>query len=44
MDGFLTRPDLDHAVAQRWPLARVIEAHEAVERKPVSGNVLLAIP
>lgn len=44
LDGFLAWPDLDHAVAQRWPLAQVVEAHEAVERKPVSGNVLLAIP
>ncbi|HUD33274.1 MAG TPA: NADPH:quinone reductase [Variovorax sp.] len=44
LDGFLARSDIDHAIAQRWPLAQIVQAHEAVEHKRLSGNVVLAIP
>ncbi len=35
---------LQHNVADRYPLDRIVEAHERVESGQASGNVVLDIP
>lgn len=44
LDGWLARGALQHAVAQRVPLARIVQAHEAVEQAHTPGNVVVQIP
>ncbi len=44
LTGFLERGALVHNIAQRLPLDRIVEAHEAVEGGQTVGNVVLAIP
>jgi NADPH2:quinone reductase len=41
--GWLKRGLLTHNVALRLPLERIAEAHEAVERGAVAGNVVLEV-
>lgn len=44
LEGWLARGQLHHAIAQRVPLAQVVQAHEAVERAATPGNVVVEIP
>ena len=44
MSTLLAQGRLVHAVAQRFPLDAIADAHEAVERGAVIGNVVLDIP
>lgn len=43
LDGLLRRGVLQHAIALRLPLARIAEAHRAVESGRTVGNVVLQI-
>jgi len=43
LDTLLAQGRLVHAVGQRFPLEAIAEAHEAVERGAVIGNVVLDI-
>lgn len=44
LDGWLARGALNHAIAQRVPLAQIAQAHEAVEQATTPGNVVVQIP
>ena len=44
LDGWLARGALHHAIAQRVPLAQIVQAHVAVEQPSVPGNVVVEIP
>ena len=44
INTLLVQGRLVHAVGQRFPLDKIAEAHEAVERGAVIGNVVLDIP
>ncbi len=44
INTLLVQGRLVHAVGQRFPLEAIAEAHEAVERGAVIGNVVLDIP
>ena len=44
MSTLLAQGRLVHAVGQRFPLDAIADAHEAVERGAVIGNVVLDIP
>lgn len=44
LQGWLARGELAHAIAQRVPLAQIVQAHEAVEQATTSGNVVVEIP
>ena len=43
LNGLLARGSLVHNIAERVPLARIAEAHEAVEQQRAIGNVVVAI-
>jgi NADPH:quinone reductase len=40
----LAQGDVQHAIAERLPLAEIVRAHELVEQGRAIGNVVLAIP
>ena len=44
LNGLLARGTLVHNIAERVPLERIAEAHEAVEQQRAIGNVVVAIP
>ncbi len=44
LNRLLAQGGIEHAIAQRLPLAEIAAAHEAVEQGRVTGNVVLAIP
>jgi NADPH2:quinone reductase len=44
LNGLLARGTLMHNIAERVPLERIAEAHEAVEQQRAIGNVVVAIP
>lgn len=44
LQGWLARGELTHAIAQRLPLAQIMQAHEAVEQATTPGNVVVEIP
>ncbi|MCB1998224.1 MAG: zinc-binding dehydrogenase, partial [Rhodoferax sp.] len=44
LHGWLARGELNHAIAQRVPLAQIVSAHEAVEQATTPGNVVVEIP
>jgi NADPH:quinone reductase len=44
LTAFLARGQLQHNVAERLPLAQVVQAHQCVEQGRASGNVVLALP
>jgi NADPH2:quinone reductase len=44
LGGWLQRGALQHNIAQRLPLARIAEAHDAVAMGRVAGNLVLSIP
>jgi NADPH2:quinone reductase len=43
LQRMLARGELQHNVALKLPLARIAEAHEAVEQGRVMGNVVLQV-
>ncbi len=43
LTGWLERGALVHAIAERWPLAQVAQAHESVESGRAVGNVVLSL-
>lgn len=43
LHAMLARGDLQHRIADRLPLARIADAHEAVEQGRAVGNVVLAV-
>ena len=43
LGGWLERGALVHAIAERWPLAQVAQAHESVESGRAVGNVVLSL-
>ena len=43
LSGMLAHGGLIHNIAERWPLARIVEAHESVESGLLTGNLVLAI-
>ena len=44
LNAWLKRGAVQHAIAERLPLARIANAHELVEQGRAVGNVVLAIP
>jgi len=44
LTGWLQRGALQHNIAQRLPLAQIVEAHDAVAQGRVAGNLVVAIP
>lgn len=44
LDALLRQGRLQHAIADRLPLARIAEAHEQVESGRAIGNLLLSLP
>jgi len=44
LTGWLQRGALQHNIAQRLPLAKIAQAHDAVAQGRVAGNLVLAIP
>lgn len=41
--GWMERGIVRHAIAARFPLAEIAQAHEAVEQGSVIGNVVVTI-
>ncbi len=44
LNGFLRRGALQHLIAQRLPLAQIVQAHELVESGRAVGNVVISLP
>jgi len=44
LTGFLQRGVLQHLIAQRLPLAQIVQAHELVESGRAVGNVVISLP
>jgi NADPH2:quinone reductase len=44
LTGFLQRGMLQHLIAQRLPLAQIVQAHELVESGRAVGNVVISLP
>jgi NADPH2:quinone reductase len=44
LGGFLQRGELQHLIAQRLPLAQIVQAHELVESGRAVGNVVISLP
>lgn len=44
LTGFLQRGVLQHQIAQRLPLAQIVQAHELVESGRAVGNVVISLP
>lgn len=44
LGGFLQRGVLQHLIAQRLPLAQIVQAHELVESGGAVGNVVISLP
>jgi len=44
LTGFLQRGSLQHLIAQRLPLAQIVQAHELVESGRAVGNVVVSLP
>jgi NADPH:quinone reductase len=44
LNRLLAHGGIEHAIAQRLPLAEIAAAHELVEQGRATGNVVLAIP
>jgi NADPH:quinone reductase len=44
LTAWLQRGAVQHAIAERLPLARIAQAHELVEQGLTIGNVVLAVP
>lgn len=44
LTGFLQRGVLQHLIAQRLPLAQIVQAHELVESGRAVGNVVMSLP
>ena len=44
LTGWLQRGALQHNIAQRLPLAKIAQAHDAVAQGRVAGNLVVAIP
>jgi NADPH:quinone reductase len=44
LNRLLAHGGIEHAIAQRMPLAEIAAAHELVEQGRATGNVVLAIP
>jgi NADPH:quinone reductase len=44
LNRLLAHGGIEHAIAQRLPLAEIASAHELVEQGHATGNVVLAIP
>lgn len=44
LTGFLQRGVLQHLIAQRLPLAQIVQAHELVESGLAVGNVVISLP
>jgi NADPH2:quinone reductase len=44
LNRLLAHGGIEHAIAQRLPLAEIAAAHEGVEQGRATGNVVLAIP
>lgn len=43
LNRMLARGELQHNIAQRWPLADLVKAHEAVEGGQLVGNLVLRV-
>jgi NADPH2:quinone reductase len=43
LHGFLARGELQHRVAERYPLSEIVQAHESVERGRAMGNVVVRV-
>jgi NADPH2:quinone reductase len=44
LERLLAGSQISHEVSERWPLEKIVQAHESLERGKASGTVLLSIP